>query len=141
MNVSAKLDYSCKALLELALHWPKTEPLQISLISERQKIPVKFLTQILINLKQHGFVQSARGKSGGYVLAVSPREIKLSDVYCKLCNEEIIAKKVNEQEIFKNIWQEVDKCLFNKMKEINFEAIQKLAVCGSTQTVPVLFFK
>ena len=52
MRVSAKCDYACKALLELALHWPNKEPVQIHEISEKQDIPIKYLVQILIQLKR-----------------------------------------------------------------------------------------
>src|SRR2546427_7062657 len=78
MKISAKIDYACRALIELALHWPDRTPLQIRTIAKRQKIPIKFLVHILIHLKQLGLTQSVRGKSGGYVLAQSPTNIKLN---------------------------------------------------------------
>ena len=80
MRVSAKCDYACKALLELALHWPNKEPVQIHEISEKQDIPIKYLVQILIQLKRIGFVDSIRGKEGGYNLAIAPDRITLGKV-------------------------------------------------------------
>ena len=124
MHISAKINYSCKALLELALHWPSSEPVQIGVISKHQDIPIKFLTHILLNLKQHGFVESIRGKTGGYVLALAPREIKLSDVFYKIGNEEANFKKAeSSKDIFCGIWKEVDQCLHHKMEEMDFESI------------------
>ena len=80
MKISAKIDYACRALLELSLHWPSQEPLQVDQIAQRQRVPVKFLTQILIHLKQVGYVESVRGKKGGYLLRKLPKEIKLNDI-------------------------------------------------------------
>ena len=77
MRISAKIDYACRALLELSLHWPNNIPLQINTIAQNQQMPVKFLTQILLQLKQIGYVQSVRGKKGGYLLAKAPQKIRL----------------------------------------------------------------
>ena len=80
MNISAKTEYACRALLELSLQWPNVAPRQIADIAVRQKMPTKFLIHILIALKGLGFVDSSRGKSGGYYLTASPQTIKLVDV-------------------------------------------------------------
>src|SRR5262245_53536106 len=80
MKISAKTDYACRAILELALHWPNSVPLQISSIAGNRKIPVKFPTQILVTLKQTGLVESIRGQKGGYVLAKAPKDITLREV-------------------------------------------------------------
>lgn len=80
MKISAKIVYACRALIELALHWPNQDPLQIQTLARRQEIPMKFLPHILLRLKEVGFVESIRGKSGGYRLAKAPQEILLQDV-------------------------------------------------------------
>ena len=80
MKISAKIDYACRALLELALHWPNKEPLPITEIADKEKIPVKFLVHILINLKNLGYIQSVRGNRGGYLLVKNPSEINLLEV-------------------------------------------------------------
>lgn len=56
------------------------QPLPIAEIAERAHAPRKFLEAILLDLRRHGFVDSMRGKAGGYVLAHPPREILLSEV-------------------------------------------------------------
>ena len=65
MRISARCDYACKALLELTLHWPSKEPLQLHTISENQGISTKYLVHILIQLKRMGLIESIRGKQGG----------------------------------------------------------------------------
>ena len=80
MKISAKMDYACRALLELALHWPDLTPMQISEIAKRQEIPIKFLVHIMIHLKERGYVNSVRGNKGGYLLAKAPAEIHFGEV-------------------------------------------------------------
>ena len=80
MKLSAKVDYACRAVLELALRYNGTAPVQLSAIAREQKMPPNFLLQLLIRLKNAGVVKSARGVSGGYYLAKPPKEIRLSDV-------------------------------------------------------------
>jgi len=55
-------------------------PVQLSEISEAQKIPAKFLTVILSELSRFGIVDSQRGKDGGYWLALSPIDITYGDL-------------------------------------------------------------
>ena len=68
-----------RALLVLGLNYD--QPLvRIQSISDQQKIPKRFLEQILNDLKSAGFVQSRRGVAGGYRLAKRPEEITLAAV-------------------------------------------------------------
>lgn len=80
MKISAKAEYACLALLALAQHGHKAPPLRIREISESQRIPERYLVQILLQLKGAGLVVSLRGASGGYRLARPAVEISLSDV-------------------------------------------------------------
>jgi Rrf2 family protein len=80
MNVSAKTEYACTAVLELASAFGSGELLQVRKIAESHAIPSKFLVQILLQLKAAGVVNSARGACGGYRLARDPSEITIWDV-------------------------------------------------------------
>ena len=80
MIVSAKTEYACIAVLELAAHYGSGEPVRIREIAENHGVPSRFLVQILLQLKSAGLVQSIRGAAGGYVLARAPDEITLLDV-------------------------------------------------------------
>jgi Rrf2 family protein len=122
MKISAKIDYACRALLELSLHWPNQEPLQVEQIAQRQRVPVTFLTQILIHLKQIGYVESVRGKNGGYLLRKLPKEIKLNDI---MENFQDANKSRDEKSnpIFNPIWREVNQEFLKTMEKFNFEDI------------------
>lgn len=66
-------------MLDLAQHQDKG-PIQMSKISIRQNVSVKYLEQIIRLLKQAKFVNSIRGPKGGHMLAKRPKEITLGDI-------------------------------------------------------------
>jgi Rrf2 family protein len=78
MRISAKVDYAVRAALELAA--AGDDPVKGDAIAEAQDIPLKFLENILGELKHHGVVASRRGAQGGYWLAKPAEEISLADV-------------------------------------------------------------
>src|SRR5215510_12781473 len=80
MNLSAKNEYACLAMLELAKEYDNGEPVQLRKIADEHGIPSRFLVQILLQLKGAALVASTRGASGGYRLSRSPDKISLADV-------------------------------------------------------------
>jgi Rrf2 family protein len=80
MKLSAKTEYACLAMLQLAEEYDSGEPVQIRRIAEVHGIPARFLVQILLQLKGASLVASTRGASGGYRLGRPPGEITLADV-------------------------------------------------------------
>lgn len=78
MRVSAKVDYAVRAGAELAA--AGDGPVKGDRIAQAQQIPLKFLENILLDLKHAGLVQSQRGAEGGYWLARPADEISLADV-------------------------------------------------------------
>ena len=80
MRFSAKAHYACVAMVELAYNYETRTPVQVKAIGDTHGISKRFLTQILLQLKQSGLVESSRGYTGGYVLARPPSEITLADV-------------------------------------------------------------
>lgn len=78
--ISQKAKYALRALVALAEPERLGETLMISDIAERQRIPKKFLEQILLDLKHHGIVMSKRGKTGGYQMLKSPDAITFGEV-------------------------------------------------------------
>ena len=83
MRLSKRGEYGLRAMINLAdtAEWAKPSPLvQIKDISERENIPVKFLEQILLALKNAGLLQSKMGFGGGYYLARPAAEINLGQI-------------------------------------------------------------
>lgn len=79
MRVSAKVDYALRAAVELAAAEGQG-PLKGERIAQAQEIPLKFLENILLELRHHGLVQSQRGAEGGYWLARPADEVTLAEV-------------------------------------------------------------
>ena len=80
MSFSAKTDYACVAMIELALRHSSREPVRLREIVDAHQIPAQFLVQILLQLKSAGLVESLRGAAGGYRLAREPDKISLADI-------------------------------------------------------------
>jgi Rrf2 family protein len=79
VRVSAKVDYAVRACIELA-HAEEGRPTKGDQIAQLQEIPLKFLENILAELRHAGVVHSQRGAEGGYWLARPPGEITLAEI-------------------------------------------------------------
>src|SRR5438105_12412926 len=77
---SAKAEYACRAMLELAARHGDPQPVRLKAIADAHGIPQRFLVQILLQLKTAGLVASVRGAAGGYQLARAPDRISLADI-------------------------------------------------------------
>ena len=82
MQLSKRGEYGLRAMIQLAHPAPDgtVRILQISEIANMENMPVKFLEQILLTLKNSGLLQSKRGTSGGYYLARPASEIMLGQI-------------------------------------------------------------
>ena len=77
--LSQRAKYALKAMICLASHSGK-EPLSVTEIARREKIPRAFLEQIFADLKRHNLLVSRRGKQGGFFLAREASKITFADV-------------------------------------------------------------
>lgn len=78
--ISKKSKYALKALEVLAENYTRAEPLLISDIAAKGKLPKKFLEAILLELRNKGILNSRKGKGGGYSLAMAPSAIRIGNV-------------------------------------------------------------
>lgn len=124
MKISAKTNYACKALMELAVHWPKKTPVGISIIARNQHIPIKFLTHILIQLKSIELVDSNRGKFGGYYLKKSPKDITLRDVVENFEGGNLVQLKgKNIDKVLNSLWHDAEQAFLISLSKITIEDI------------------
>ena len=79
MSVSVKCQYGLRALFELAKR-KDSGLVRLQDVAEAQEIPQRFLENILNQLRQGGFVDSRRGKDGGFMLMKPPSRISILDV-------------------------------------------------------------
>lgn len=77
MRISRKAEYALRALVALTRGG---RSLQIQELSEKENIPIKFLEQILLTLRNGGYLTSKRGVGGGYSLRVEPSQIHVAEI-------------------------------------------------------------
>lgn len=140
MKITYKGDYALKAVLDLALHYGNLVTIQD--MARRLDIPLKFLEQILLDLKRAGFVESRRGKIGGYLLAKPPAKIKLKEVLSFMEGQiepiACIAKNYdgcNDMStcVFRDIWRQIAEATSHILNNITFEdLVKKSKVLNST---------
>ena len=129
MRITYKGDYALKAVLDLALHYDK-ELVTSHDLASRIDAPIKFLEQVLLDLKKGGFVESRRGSVGGYLLARPPEEITLGEVVrfiegpiepiACVGKEYSNCTDINKC-VFKNIWHKVAKATSDIIDNITFK--------------------
>lgn len=84
MRLSKRGEYGLRAMITLAESTSANDPpimMQIKEISQREQISPKFLEQILLTLKNAGFLHSKMGVGGGYYLARPASEITLGQIF------------------------------------------------------------
>jgi Rrf2 family protein len=79
VRITAKVDYAIRALAELAAA-SGSEPVKGERLAAAQDVPLRFLENILRELRHAGIVQAQRGAEGGYWLARPAADITLADV-------------------------------------------------------------
>lgn len=128
LNFSAKGEYAALAILALSLHTDPS-PLQVKVIAQKEKIPVRFLEQVMNLLKKKGLVESVRGPHGGYRLARSPDRISFGEVLQAIEGPIVPAEMGFGQKektrvgsvVLREIWAEANDALQAHLDAINFE--------------------
>lgn len=78
--LSSKAKYALRAVLVLAEEAPEDDWTSSFEIAARESIPRKFLEAILVQLRDHGLIESRRGPSGGHRLRIPPAELSVADI-------------------------------------------------------------
>ena len=134
MKISARDEYACSAVLELALNYDTELPVRVQDIAQRQRIPMKFLFQIMQILKRVDLVRSRRGTEGGYTLSRPPGQVTVGDVIRAVSGPFVqlscldsgnFADDCEKQNScqFKPIWAEVNRAISGVLNNITFEEL------------------
>ena len=126
MKLSTRTRYGIRAIIELAQHEGK-RPLQLKVIAERQGISVKYLEQLMSLLRSSGFVRSIRGSKGGYMLARTPEQITLSEVFRCLegpvttaeCTENMDYCERAADCVAREVWMQVEEAIQRVLSAIS----------------------
>jgi Rrf2 family cysteine metabolism transcriptional repressor len=144
MKISARDEYACSAVLELALNYDGESPVRVQDIAERQGIPMKFLFQIMQILKRVDLVRSRRGTEGGYNLSRAPGLITVGDVLRAVSGPFVQLSCLDSGNFsddcgkqntcqFKPIWADVDRAIGSVLNNITFEELVRRARASQRQ--------
>ncbi len=109
MKVSAKAEYACLALIDLAHRQANNRPVNLREIAQAQCIPQSTLTQVMLKLKREGLVRSTRGSEGGYRLARPPEEIKLGQILKVIDGDESASREMPGAcaKVLATVWDQI----------------------------------
>ena len=124
MKISAKTEYACIAVLELAIRHGSGEPVRMRELADAHGIPTQFLVQILLQLKGAGVVASTRGAACGYQLVKSPEQITLGEVMAIVEGESTPQSNVSVEtplvQALLGAWRKADQKLSNSLRSVTF---------------------
>ncbi len=125
MKLSTRSRYGTRIILELARHFGK-EPVQVSEIARIQKIPVKYLEQLIRSLKQADLITSVRGSKGGHRLKENPGKITVGQIVRHLEGQTDLVEcislpdKCQRSDIcrVRKVWVEATEAMYAKLDGI-----------------------
>jgi Rrf2 family protein len=126
MKISAKVDYACRVLAELARLHGKAELAQIEHLARTEHVPPHFLAQILSELRNGGLLTSRRGIQGGYALARPPDQISLLDIITVIEGDILElngTKNGRSARRMHEVWSDVRETLAEKTKSYTLDRL------------------
>jgi len=125
MKLSTRSRYGTRILFELARQLGD-RPIQVSEIAKIQKIPAKYLEQLIRTLKQADLVKSVRGSKGGHQLNKDPREITIGQIVRLFEGQTDLVScvsspkrcKMSHECRVRRVWIEATEALYEKLDGI-----------------------
>jgi Rrf2 family protein len=126
VKISAKVDYACRVLAELARLHGKAELAQIEHLARVEEVPANFLAQILSELRNGGLITSRRGIQGGYALARPPDQISLYDIIVVI-DGEVLGLSGNHEgrsgRRMRQVWGELREAFAEQTKKYTLDKL------------------
>ena len=144
MRVTAKGEYATQAVMHLSLHYP--DVVTIHEIAQRHHIPLKYLEQILLELKRGGILESRRGVRGGYTLARAPEEISVGQVLRIVDGAFAESSCIHNEAMggvcvegdscgLKHVWRDVQGAVEKILFDTSFEEVRRRTLGGGGRRV------
>lgn len=127
MKMSTKTRYGTRLMLELGLYYEQG-PLLLKDIARLEDISEKYLSQIVIPLKNAGLVNSFRGARGGYVLARQPAQINMREIVEVLEGGITLVDCVNRPTSCVRISQCVTRTLWDEMGQRMIQVLEEFTL-------------
>jgi len=125
MKLATQVRYGTRILLDLSMHQSKGM-VQMGDIASRQNISLKYLEQLIMPIKNAGFVISKRGPKGGHCLAKTPDQITLAQIvrvfqknYAPVENCEAASSYPQYQEsLIRKAWDEAIEAFYSRLEKV-----------------------
>lgn len=122
MKISTRVRYGTRLMLELGMNYG-SEPMDLKDIAKSQKISQKYLSQIIMPLKNAGLVNSFRGARGGYVLGRAPEKISMREIVEVLegdfsllpCIEKPSSCELVSRCVTRGLWDNIGRTIYNML--------------------------
>lgn len=144
MRISQKCQYALRAVFELA--WRNTgEPVKTNSIARAQGMSPRFTEVILNDLKHAGFVESKRGKEGGYLLAREAKDITIGEIVEHVQGPISFAPDATQvasdvsfsgSQAFKEFWNEINNVVSKVCDSKTFADLVKYEETNRKRCVP-----
>ncbi|MDD3861645.1 MAG: Rrf2 family transcriptional regulator [Candidatus Gracilibacteria bacterium] len=132
-KISTKEHYGLRLALQVAGTYYSQIPISLQKISDEEKISMKYLEQLIVPLRESGWVKSIRGRDGGYLMIVDPKRITLKDLISSIDKNIFIIDCLNgkcsqkcpmdETCLSKKAWQKVQESLEKTMQKIKISEL------------------
>ena len=128
MKLATQVRYGTRILLDLAMHQSKGM-VQMGDIASRQNISLKYLEQLIMPIKNAGFVTSKRGPKGGHSLAKSPNQITLAQII-RVFEKERAPKEAaddtspyseHQDSLIQSAWDEAMEAFYSRLEKVTLE--------------------
>ena len=145
MKLSTKGRYAVMALVDLAAS-SDGKPVSLADIAERQEISLSYLEQLFAKLRRGSLVKSVRGPGGGYLLAHSPAETRVSDIILAV-DEPIRATRCTPGQPFgcrsnksrcmtHDLWEELGNQIYLYLSSVTLADVVERRVLGTSGLYP-----
>ena len=145
MKISTKVEFGIIALADIAINSDDGSIVSAAEISHRQNISQKYLEQILVTLKQAGFIKGIKGSRGGYKLAKDSGSITFFDILNALDNN-ILSNDLDIEEdsglrssVNNCIWEELSSRMSTFTKSMTLEQFIDIHKNGLPKQEPMYY--
>lgn len=127
MKISTRIRYALRAMIDLTQN-PSNNPVPLTSIAQNQKLPLKYLENLFVSLRQANLVVAIRGIHGGYQLARSPENISVLDIFRAIEGDVVLVNCVRDHaEVCwhrnncptQPLWADLSLVLARRMAEIS----------------------
>ncbi len=142
MRLSTKGRYSVMAMVDLATQSAEGKPVALADIAERQEISLSYLEQLFGKLRKGGMIKSVRGPGGGYLLAHTAADTRISDIVLSV-DEPIAATRCapgapegchsnKSRCLTHDLWEELGNQIYLYLSSVSLEDVVEKRVLGSS---------